>query len=56
MNINEQKPIDYSSAPPEIAMAMPALLRAAEKARKIARMHGTDLVFVRDGKVVHERP
>jgi hypothetical protein len=31
-----------------------ALLRAARRAREIARQTGTRLVFVRDGKLVEE--
>ncbi len=33
---------------------MPALLRAAERAREIARQTNTPLVLVRDGMLVHE--
>jgi hypothetical protein len=30
--------------------------RAAQRAREIARQTGTDLILVRDGKVVHVKP
>lgn len=33
---------------------MPALLRAAKRAREIARQTNTPLVIVRDGMLVHE--
>ena len=33
-----------------------ALRRAARTARKVARMHGTPVYFMRDGKIVAERP
>gem|GEM_PF-1210787 len=35
---------------------MPALLRAAERARETARQTGTKLVVVRDGKLVYLDP
>lgn len=33
---------------------MPALIRAAQRAREIARQTNTPLVLVRDGMIVHE--
>lgn len=33
-----------------------ALRRAAKEARKIARMHGTPVYIMKDGKVVAEKP
>jgi hypothetical protein len=33
-----------------------ALKRAQASARKTARMHGTPIYFLRDGKVVAEKP
>jgi hypothetical protein len=33
-----------------------ALRRAAKVARKTARMHGTSVYFIRDGKIVAEKP
>jgi hypothetical protein len=36
--------------------ALPALRRAQQAARKIARMYGTPIYFWRDGKVVAEKP
>lgn len=33
-----------------------ALRRAAKVARKTARIHGTSVYFIRDGKVVAEKP
>jgi hypothetical protein len=34
----------------------PALRRAALVARKTARMYGTSVYFIRDGKIVAEKP
>lgn len=36
--------------------AMAALLRAAKRAKKLARQTGTALVVMRDGKLVQEIP
>ena len=33
-----------------------ALKRATKRARETARMHGTKLYFLRDGKIVAEKP
>lgn len=33
-----------------------SLRRAAKEARKIARMHGTPVYIMKDGKVVAEKP
>jgi hypothetical protein len=33
-----------------------ALIRAAKTARKVARMHGTPVYYIRDGKIVAEKP
>jgi hypothetical protein len=33
-----------------------ALKRAAKTARKLARMHGTTVSFIRDGKIVSKKP
>ena len=33
-----------------------AFIRAGKAARKIARMYGTPVYFLRDGKVVAEKP
>lgn len=33
-----------------------ALVRAGQTARKIARMHGTPIYILRDGKIVAEKP
>ncbi|MEO6095181.1 MAG: hypothetical protein ABIW76_05740 [Fibrobacteria bacterium] len=33
-----------------------AMKRAAKAARKTARMHGTPVYFIRNGKVVAEKP
>jgi len=33
-----------------------ALIRAGKTARKVARMHGTRVYFMRDGKIVAEKP
>lgn len=36
--------------------ARAALLRAAKRARKIARQTGTAVVYMEDGKLIHEYP
>ena len=36
--------------------ALPALKRAAKRAREMARMYGTKIHFIRDGKIVSEKP
>jgi hypothetical protein len=36
--------------------ALAALKRAAKRARATAKMHGTKLYFLRDGKIVAEKP
>jgi hypothetical protein len=41
-------------ADPDMQAAPHALLRAAKRAREIARQTGTPLVFVRDGVLVQE--
>lgn len=44
----------HKSAIPFPAAA--AMRRAAARARKVARQHGTPVYFLRDGKIVAERP
>jgi len=39
----------------DMQAVQPALLRAARRAREIARQTGTAVVVVRDGKLVEER-
>jgi hypothetical protein len=41
---------------PLAAAAGRALSRAAKTARKVARMHGTPVYFMRDGKIIAEKP
>ena len=41
---------------PAFADPLPALRRAAERARRVAVQTNTPLVLVRDGKVVHVSP
>lgn len=36
--------------------AAAAMRRAAARARKVARQHGTPIYFIRDGKIVAEKP
>ena len=44
-----------SNLPDSDMQAAPkALLRAAQRAREIARQHGTGIIVVRDGEVVEE--
>jgi hypothetical protein len=33
-----------------------ALIRASKTARKVARMHGTPVYYIRDGKIIAEKP
>ena len=47
----KRKPDYFSSAVIERA-----LIRAGKAARKIARMYGTPVYYLRDGKVVAEKP
>ena len=44
------KPNDFSRAVGR------SLRRAAKQARKVARMHGTPIYVLKDGKVVAEKP
>jgi|ERR1035437_6432630 predicted ABC-type ATPase len=44
------------ATPPQFADPLPALRRAAERARRVAVQTNTPLVLVRDGKVVHVSP
>ncbi len=39
---------------PDMQAVPRALLRAARRAREIARQHGTGIIVMRDGKVVEE--
>jgi predicted ABC-type ATPase len=53
--------VRYGAEPPLHANArqlgaLAAMRRAAQRAREIARQTGTDLILVRDGKVVHVKP
>ena len=41
---------------PDITNALPALRRAARQARKLARQTGTEIVVIRNGKLVREVP
>jgi hypothetical protein len=50
-------PGDLSSqVDPHVKGALDAMRRAALRAREIARQTGTDLILVRDGRVVHVKP
>ncbi len=46
-----QPPLDA-----DLALALPALKRAAARAREVAKLTGTKLVYWRDGKVVRVSP
>ena len=49
--------IPVSHLPDEDMQNAPkAMVRAAKRARKLAAQTGTALVFMRDGKLVHEYP
>jgi hypothetical protein len=39
-----------------VAAAGPALRRAAKDARKLAKMHGTTIVYEKNGRIITERP
>lgn len=56
----KEPPAPYDSLPPDarpdLRGSWNALLRAAARARELARQTGTALVVVRDGKVVKVRP
>ena len=52
MKPKKRKPSKNSLA----AQAGRALRRAALRARKVARMHGTAIHFMRNGRIVSERP
>ncbi len=41
---------------PLAASAGPALRRAAKAARRIARMHGGTVCYLKDGKIISEKP
>jgi len=46
-----------SSTKPDFATLVGrALRRAGKKARETARMHGTKVYFMRDGKIIAEKP
>lgn len=47
-------PLESKLADPDMQAAPKALLRAAKRAREIARQTGTPLVIRRDGKLVEE--
>ncbi len=40
---------------PDMEAVIPALIRAGQRAREIARQTGTTIVIVRDGKIVKEK-
>lgn len=44
------KPDDFSRA------VARSLRRAGKQARKVARMHGTAVYYLKDGKIVAEKP
>ena len=41
---------------PDMQAAPRALLRAAQRAREIARQNGRGIIVVRDGRIVEEEP
>ncbi len=41
---------------PDMENATAALIRAAERAREIARQTGTAVIYIKDGKLVREIP
>ncbi len=40
---------------PDMEAVIPALIRAGQRAREVARQTGTAIVVVRDGKIVEEK-
>jgi hypothetical protein len=55
--MNERMNNNLTSKLPDADMqgALPALLRAARKAREIAWQTGTGIVVMRDGKLIEEK-
>jgi len=51
-----KRPASEPSPDPDIINAEKALIRAAKRARKLAEETGTELVYVRDGKLIREVP
>jgi len=45
-----------SSIDPQTMGITKALKRAAKEARRLAKMHGTKVWYIRDGKIVGEKP
>lgn len=54
--MSEQTKPTSTSDDPDMQGVMPALLRAVRRAHKIAHQTGTDIVVMRDGKVVQVPP
>jgi hypothetical protein len=56
MKLDVEVPEDLrsKSANPDMQASARALLRAARRAREIARQTNTPLIIVRDGKIVEE--
>jgi imidazolonepropionase-like amidohydrolase len=50
------KPIESKLSDADMQEAPRALLRAAQRAREIARQKGTGVVILRDGKIVEVSP
>jgi len=50
------KPLESQLPDPDMQEAPRALLRAARRAREIARRAGTGVIVLRDGVVVEESP
>lgn len=51
------KSIKVKKIPNQLAKQVgEALKRSARLARKIAKMHGTKVIILRDGKIVAEKP
>jgi hypothetical protein len=51
-----RKPLESQLDDEDMQKAPAALLRAAQRARELARQTGTEIVVVRDGKLIREIP
>jgi hypothetical protein len=54
LDVEVPEDLRSKSANPDMQAAPRALLRAARRAREIARQTNTPLIIVRDGKIVEE--
>ena len=58
-HLNEPQPTNHdwpADADPFLRGSMDALRRAGQRARELARQTGTDLIVMRDGRIVRVSP